>query len=109
METIKNTRIIDLTAEQFIELLKEAGLGGKSTPQEIPSEPIERYSYMDKKYVFGYRGIADFFNCSKACIYNYIKDGWIKPAISQMGRKIICDTEVAMRLFKEYKSERDKL
>lgn len=53
-----------------------------------------------KRYVYGIAGIASLFQVSyvTAC---KLKDGVLKPAVMQQGRKIICDAELAMKLFAE--------
>ena len=52
-----------------------------------------------KRYVYGIAGIASLFNVSyvTAC---KLKDGILQPAILQQGRKIMCDAELAIELFR---------
>lgn len=57
-----------------------------------------------KKYVFGLNGIAELFGVSKVTATQY-KNTFLAGAISQRGRKIICDVEKAKRLFAENKKE----
>ena len=53
-----------------------------------------------KRYVYGVAGIASLFQVSYATAIK-LKDGVLKPAVMQQGRKIICDAELAMKLFAE--------
>lgn len=52
-----------------------------------------------KRYVYGIAGIASLFNVSyvTAC---KLKDGILQPAILQQGRKIMCDAELAIKIFR---------
>lgn len=83
-----NTPLGALTVGQFLELLN-----GK-LPKE---EPVQK-DYSDKKYIFGLKGIREEFNVSHATAQKY-KDGILKDAITQYGRKIIVDVEKARELF----------
>ena len=90
-----DTPISLLTVEQqkelFISWMKE--LMNNNVPATPCVEP-------PKRYVYGIAGIASLFQVSyvTAC---KLKDGVLKPAIMQQGRKIICDAELAMKLFAE--------
>ena len=53
----------------------------------------------EKRYVYGIAGIASLFNVSYVTAFN-LKNGILKPAVFQQGRRIICDAEMAMELFK---------
>ena len=54
---------------------------------------------LNKRYVYGIAGIASLFNCSYVTAFN-LKNGILKPAVFQQGRKIICDAGMAMEIFK---------
>lgn len=60
-------------------------------------EPVQK-DYSDRKYAFGLKGIREEFNVSHATAQKY-KDGILKEAVSQYGRKIIVDLEIARELF----------
>lgn len=51
-----------------------------------------------KRYVYGIRGIAEIFNCSLPTANRIKKSGRIDRAITQVGRKIVVDTEMALEL-----------
>jgi hypothetical protein len=62
-------------------------------------EPPKIEDYTDNKYVHNISGIAKLLGCSKPMVSTYRKEGWIEPAITQRGRKIICNAPLALELF----------
>jgi hypothetical protein len=84
-----NTRIIDLTVGELLDFLRE---------KEPPAQVID---YTGDRYVHGIAGIATLLGVSKTMVFKYRQEGWIEAAIRQHGRKIICDAEMALRLFGE--------
>lgn len=51
-----------------------------------------------KRYEYGIRGIAKIFGCSIPTANRIKKSGRIDRAITQVGRKIIIDAELALQL-----------
>ncbi|HCC52888.1 MAG TPA: hypothetical protein DEQ30_13245, partial [Porphyromonadaceae bacterium] len=51
-----------------------------------------------KKYVYGIVGIARLFGCSMPTANRIKKSGKIDRAITQIGRKIIVDADLALEL-----------
>lgn len=51
-----------------------------------------------KKFVYGLKGIAELFGCSKSTAYNIKRSGRINAAISQIGNTIVVDAEKALAL-----------
>lgn len=91
-----DTPISLLTVGQQRELLRAwfqefAGAQSNSTPKEETP----------KRYLYGIAGIASFFQVSyvTAC---KLKEGVLKPAILQQGRKIMCDADMAIELFRNH-------
>lgn len=84
-----DTRIIDLTVGQLMELLDK-----KQAPAEIKEEPEKA-----KRLVYGIAGIAQLFNCSMTTANRIKASGRIDKAISQHGRIIVVDAEKALVLF----------
>lgn len=84
-----DTRIIDLTVGQLMELLDK-----KQAPAEIKEEPEKA-----KRLVYGIAGIAQLFNCSMTTANRIKASGRIDKAISQYGRIIVVDAEKALVLF----------
>lgn len=87
-----NTRIIDLTVGELMELI-ESAQADKTTPQ-APTTP-------EKRYVYGIAGIAQLFNCSMTTANRIKASGKIDKAISQTGRMIAVDAELALQLMKK--------
>ena len=52
----------------------------------------------EKKYVYGIGGIARLFGCSMPTANRIKKSGKIDRAITQIGRKIIVDADMALEL-----------
>lgn len=49
-------------------------------------------------YAFGYRGLCELLDCSEATAWKILKSGTIDGAVSQVGRKIVINKEVALQL-----------
>ena len=81
-----DTRLIDLTVGDLKDLIASL----------MPHpEPIK-----EKRYVYGYKGIAALFNCSLRAAQSLKQGGKIDKAITQDGRKIIVDANLALELLK---------
>lgn len=55
----------------------------------------------EKRIVYGIKGIAEIFGCSTSTAQRIKNSGKIKKAITQVGRKIVVDADLALRLFRE--------
>ena len=84
-----DTRIIDMTVGQLMELLEQ-----KQAPAEIKEEPEKA-----KRLVYGISGIAQLFNCSMTTANRIKASGRIDDAITQHGRIIVVDADKALVLF----------
>jgi hypothetical protein len=89
-----NTPLWKLTAGEFLELIERA-------KQKAGEEPVKVTDYTGDRYVHGISGIARLLGCSKTTVWQYRQEGWLNPAISQLGRNIICDASLALELFKQ--------
>ena len=89
-----NTRIIDLTVGELMELI-EAAQTEKTTPQ-APTAP-------EKRFVYGIDGIAQVFNCSMTTANRIKASGRIDRAIMQNGRIIVVDADLALELYNNNK------
>lgn len=85
-----NTPIWQLTIGEFMELLNEQ-------KQESTAE----VKYDDQKYVYGLAGIASLFGVSKVTAWKIKSSGKIDKAISQTGRTIVTDRELALKLIQK--------
>ena len=90
--------LFQLTTEEFLFVNNKNSIDIKySNP-----EPIQ----VNKKYVYGINGIATLFGCSKPTANRLKKSKKIDAAITQIGRKIIVDAELALKLVREEKKGR---
>lgn len=91
MATYTNdTRVIDLTIGQLKEAL---GLG------QLPAAPTQaREKQPEKRYVYGLAGLAELFGCSTQTAGKLKRGGKLDRAITQVGRKIIVDADLALEL-----------
>lgn len=98
LEKIKEKPLFQLTVGEFMIVQNRANMATKET---------ENKSYTDtkdsKRYIYGIRGIAKLFGCSISSANRLKKSGVIDKAIIQNGRKIIVDSELALKLVKESK------
>ena len=74
-----DTRLIDLTVGELKELFESL------VPKITPVVPTQSKS--EKRLVYGLKGIKELFH------------GPIKRAVSQSGRTIVVDVEMALKLF----------
>ena len=77
INTLLSKRISEMTGEEFLELLQ-----------------VET----SKKYVYGIKGLSELFDCSIPTANRIKASGKIDKAITQIGRKIIIDSELALKL-----------
>jgi len=82
--------LFQLTTEEFLFVNNKSSIDIKSSNPE----PIQ----VSKKYVYGINGIATLFGCSKPTANRLKKSKKIDAAITQIGRKIIVDAELALQL-----------
>jgi len=90
MDKSLNTPVWQLTVGELIDFIAE------SMKPEAEAKPTFEHS---ERYVYGIPGIARLLGVSKTMVWEYRKQGWIEPAIKQVGHKIVCDAPLAMELF----------
>ncbi|EHO07746.1 MULTISPECIES: DUF3853 family protein [Myroides] len=94
LNELKEKPVWQMTGQELLNLLKEI------TVNESPySSTNLSKDTLSKRYVYGIRGIAELFGCSISTANKIKKEGKIKKAILQYGRKIIVDAELALELF----------
>ena len=79
-----------MTGEEFLLLNKHTSGQTGAQPQLVTDT--------EKKYVYGILGIAKLFGCSLPTANRIKQSGKIDKAITQIGRKIIVDAELALEL-----------
>ena len=80
-----------MTGEEFIFLNQHV-----SSESEVAKTPQKTET--NKKYVYGIGGIARLFGCSIPTANRIKKSGKINKAITQIGRKIIVEADLALEL-----------
>ena len=83
-----NTPVAMLTVGQLKEALRD----------NVPANEAAAPDAAPKRYVYGISGIARLFNCSAATANRIKASGRIDGAIQQIGRKIVVDADLALKL-----------
>lgn len=90
IDDLKEKPIWQMTGEEFLYLQQSC------TP--IENTPVPIIDTTHKRHVYGIAGIARLFGCSMPTANRIKKSGRIDRAITQIGRKIIVDAELALEL-----------
>ena len=90
LQELLSKPVWQMTGEEFIFLSNHASRQTETQPQPITDT--------ERKYVYGILGIAKLFGCSLPTANRIKKSGKIDKAITQIGRKIIVDVELALEL-----------
>ena len=91
--------LTDFSEEEFFRKL-----GDFLDSRIIPKEQSTSHSDTPHRLVYGLRGIQDLFGCSHKTA-QHLKDHVICEAVSQNGRKIVVDEDLALKLFNEKQSK----
>lgn len=86
-----NTPIWQLTVGEFIELQQ------RFTAQKPPEEKEPER----KRLVYGIKGLSELLHCSTTRAQQIRSSGIIDKAITQYGRKLIIDADLALKLMEE--------
>ncbi len=86
---LKEKPVWQMTGEELLLLFQN---------QEKESDKHLNTSEDPKKHVYGIKGIAQLFGCSIPTAHRIKKSGKISKAITQIGRKIIVDADLALEL-----------
>ncbi|MCT3991078.1 DUF3853 family protein [Elizabethkingia anophelis] len=90
LNQLKDKFLWQMTGEELLCLLQNKGIN----ENQIVTTTIDT----SKKYVYGISGIARLFGCSIPTANRIKKSGKIDKAITQIGRKIIVDSDLALEL-----------
>lgn len=89
VKELKEKPIWQMTGEEFLFLQQNS--------EQKQIQPVT-LSETQKKYVYGIGGIARLFGCSIPTANRIKQSGKIDKAITQIGRKIIVEAELALEL-----------
>ena len=92
LERLLQTPVCMMSGEELIYLFNNIGKFRQDTHQESPTPSST------KKLAYGMKGIAETFGCSIPTANRMKKSGIISKAISQVGRKIVLDVDLALEL-----------
>ena len=99
--------LFQLTAGEFLALLKQSiteTSSSSSSPEGDARKKEGEEGETKKRLVYGIAGIAKLFNCSNTTANRIKKSGVINKAISQYGRMITVDADLALSLMKSNES-----
>ena len=100
---IENKLLLNTTTEEFIEALR-TGLGLATTAENSGDSAV-----MTKKhFVYGLAGLCKLLGCSTSTAARIKKSGVIDAAISQHGKIIVVDADLALELLNVQK-KRNKM
>ncbi|MDO5609110.1 MAG: DUF3853 family protein [Capnocytophaga sp.] len=91
MKNIYNIPISELSVGELVDILKETSA----------SEKKEIIHKEEKRYAYGLKGLGNVLGCSRTRASEIKQSGILDEAISQFGRKIIVDVDLAVKLFKQ--------
>lgn len=89
---LKEKPLWQMTGEEFLYLQQS------HNPEQKGKDNSEEQSSTKKTFVYGLSGIARLFGCSIPTANRIKQSGKIDKAITQIGRKIIVDAELALEL-----------
>ena len=93
-ETLLQPPVCMMTGEQLAFLVSNLSLldgqGNKASSDKESAKP--------RRLVYGIKGIAETFGCSVPTANRIKRSGVIDGAITQVGRKIILDADLALKL-----------
>lgn len=95
-----NTFIFNMSSDEFFDRLKECFADALFAP--VPNEGVK----VKKHYVYGLQGLCDLFGCSIATASRIKRSGVIDAAISQIGKTIVVDADLALDLLNTSKAVR---
>lgn len=90
IKELRQKPLWQMTGEEFLFLHQNSA----STDAQQPTVTVDT----TKKYVYGILGIAKLFGCSMPTANRIKQSGKIDRAITQIGRKIIVDAQLAIEL-----------
>ena len=91
--------LIQLTTEEFLFVQKNGIYSSLPVNNSEHSDnPTTNSNLTHKTFVYGIKGIMNTFDCSESTAKRIKKNKLFKPAIVQLGRKIITDVDLVLKL-----------
>ena len=90
---LKQKPLWQMTGDDLLSLMRHEWEEETAAEESLAAKQAEL-----RRYVYGIRGIAEIFNCSLPTANRIKKSGRIDKAITQVGRKIVIDAELALEL-----------
>lgn len=91
LEELLGKPVWQMTGEELLFLARHGSQPNNTTTEASPSKE-------QRRYVYGLSGIARLFGCSLPTANRIKQSGKIDRAITQVGRKIIVDADLALEL-----------
>lgn len=91
LQSLLSKPVWQMTGEELLLLSRQ------SADTNTNQSPANEHA-ATKHYVYGIAGICEIFSCSKPTAIRIKKSGRIDKAITQVGRKIVIDTDLALQL-----------
>lgn len=98
--TNQNKPVGALTVQELLDILAPLIPNQQTASPVISEQPNE-----NKHYVYGLGGLARLIGCSLVTANRIKKSGVINKAISQVGRKIIVDADLALELLNKSRKQ----
>ena len=92
IEQLLEKPVCMMSGQEFVLLLQNA----EKQTAKVPAEVV-----LERHYEYGLAGIAKIFGCRIPTAHRLKKSGVIDSPITQMGRKIVIDSELALSLAKD--------
>ena len=86
--------IMAMPPDEFFTRLKECFAEAAFSPEQVEGVEVKKH------YVYGLQGICDLLGCSLATAMRIKRSGVINAAISQYGKVIVVDADLALDLLK---------
>ncbi len=90
---LKQKPLWQMTGDDLLSLMRHEWEEETAAEESVATKQAEH-----RRYVYGIRGIAEIFHCSLPTANRIKKSGRINKAITQVGRKIVIDAELALEL-----------
>lgn len=89
-----NKPLLSCSLDELTDALGQVFLRASGGQGEVDKGQVQKH------YVYGLQGIADLLGCSKSTAERVKKSGVLDAAISQVGKLIVVDADLAIDLIK---------